>query len=268
MTNSSGRESRLARVLLALVLASAPLTDATRAYADLEYEACVAKLAGLKGVPVGERAKAELLLGLCHFALGHDRQASAAIESALRRDASVAAPANASPKELAFIDAQRGKAKEPRQDKKRDAEPKPDEAVAIKREVEPKPREEGAPTPGAAVVQAPVSASDAGVTLAPVDAPLPAAVEAALPKTELVVAPKATWLPWVTGGVALAAAGVGTGLGVNAASLEAQGNGAPVQLDAARLAGDAQTSATGANIAFAVAGTAAITTVIAFIFTR
>ncbi|MBL8911804.1 MAG: hypothetical protein JNM17_14015 [Archangium sp.] len=240
-------------MLLALILASVPLTEANKAYADLEYETCVSRLAGLKGIPAGERARAELLLGLCHFALGHERQAAAAIENALRRDSSVSAPSNASPKEVAFIDSQRAA-----------ASVKKKTVVASVKKDEPE-----APPP---VVDAPVAEPPPAevVETKPVVAePPPAAVEAALPpKTPEVVVQKATWLPFVMGGVALAAAGVGTGLGVNASSLEAQGRAEPVQIDSARLATNAQTSATGANIAFAVAGTAAVTTIVAFILTR
>lgn len=267
-------------MLLALILASAPLTEASKAYGDLEYETCVARLGGMKGILPGERARAELLLGLCHFALGHERQAAAAIESALRRDPSVAAPSNASPKEVEFINAQRAAASsEPSTKKKK--------VVAKKDEPEPAPVVDAAKKATVAKNDEPVvdaskktrtDGPDAPVAEPPVVDPQPVvetkpatipAVEAALPpKTPEVVVQKATWLPFVTGGVALAAAGVGTGLGVNAASLEAQGRTEPVQIESARLATNAQTSATGANIAFAVAGTAAVTTIVAFILTR
>ncbi|MFT3710861.1 MAG: hypothetical protein QM817_24820 [Archangium sp.] len=245
-------------MLLALVLASAPLTDATRAYADLEYEACVSALSGLKGVPAGERAKAELLLGLCHFALGHEKKASASISSALRRDPNVAAPANASPKEVAFIDVQRkSPAPAPAPRVKPD---KPNVEVA-KTEDPPKVEEQPAP------IEPPPPAAPSEV-LTPTSTPLPAAVDAAMPANTVVAAPKATWLPWVTGGVAVAAAGLGTGLGLNASALEAKGRAEPVQLESARFATAAQTNATGANVAFAVAGTAAIGTIVAIILTR
>jgi hypothetical protein len=249
-------------VLLALILASAPLTDATRAYADLEYETCVSRLSGLKGIPSAERAKAELLLGLCHFALGHEKQARALVSSALGRDANVTPPANASPKELEFIKAQSPAAPEKLAVRKT---PKPKSPEVVEEPVVPAPP----PVEPEPVAPVAVASPDAGVDLTPTQpvASVPAAVEAAM-KPEPLPPQKATWLPWLTGGIAVAAAGVGTGLGVNAASLETKGRAEPVQVDAARLGADAQANATGANIAFAVAGTAAVTTIVAFILTR
>jgi hypothetical protein len=72
----------------------------------------------------------------------------------------------------------------------------------------------------------------------------------------------------VTGGLAVAAAGVGGGFGVSSQNLAAAGRAEPVQIIAAQQGTDAQTHATVANVAFAVAGTAAVATLITWLVTR
>lgn len=243
-------------VLLSLVLAASPLVDASRQHADLDYEACVATLAAAKSLPTKERARAELVLGLCHFALGHEAAARSAIESSYRRDPAALPPASASPKELAFIESVRAttpsEVSRPtaRRTTKKDLEPpKPADAP-----IEP------TPTPPTASSEQKLVAQPVGE--APPAPPLVVLVPEAPP------APKATWLPWLTGGLAVASAGAGVGLGLNARGLEASARAEPVQIEAAKAASNAQLNATAANVAFAVAGTAVIATVISFIATR
>lgn len=247
-------------VLLSLILAASPLSDARRQYADLEYEACVTTLTDPRAIAPKERAVAELLLGLCHFALGHEAKARAAIESSHRRDPSAQPPASASPKELAFIEQVR---------ETTTAEPvRPKRPSAVKRDLDPK------------LVEAkPVESkpADAPVEQTPPIDPTPAEEKPLAelvppppppPSLVTVAEPKATWLPWVTGGIAVVGAGVGVGFGLNARALERQGLAEPTQVEANRLREQAQPNATGANVAFAVAGTAAVATVITFILTR
>ncbi|MBL8924402.1 MAG: PEGA domain-containing protein [Myxococcaceae bacterium] len=68
---------------------------------------------------------------------------------------------------------------------------------------------------------------------------------------------------WVAGGAAVAAAGAGVGLGVVAQNTAAQVPNAPIGM-APQQAQAAQGLATGANIAYGVAGAAAITAVVLF----
>lgn len=256
-------------MLLFLVLAASPLADATRQYADLEYEACVTTLASTKSIPAKDRASAELLLGLCHFALGHEAKARTAIESSYRRDPAARPPTSASPKELAFIEAVRSTTSTDPQRPKRTIKPTEPKLAEIARPVETadpgKPETTDAPKnpdPAPTKPETNESRPVEPVALLPPPPPPPSLTVPAEPKA------KATWLPWVTAGVAVIGAGTGAGLGLNARAIETRANAEPIQLEAARLAGDAQVNATAANVAFAVAGTAAVATVITFILTR
>lgn len=254
---------------LALVLAASPYADAKRDYADLDYEACVAKLADLRAVPARERAAAELLLGLCHFALGHEAQARARLEAALRRAPGLSAPANASPKEQAVIAEAReaaasAAAAKPRKTPKKPDKKPPAAVVAATRGEDttapaPEPERAAADAPPANAAPAPSPApekvSDAPVATALTPAP---AVVTPPPAVVQPTPSRSSPVPWIAGGAAVAAAGVGVGFGLSARGLEAQGNAEPVQLEADRLRGQAQTNATVANVAFAVAGGAAI----------
>jgi len=68
--------------------------------------------------------------------------------------------------------------------------------------------------------------------------------------------------PIAVGGVAVVAAAVGFGLGANAKSLEARANQAQYDSDFHKLGSQAKGEATGANIAFAIAGAAAVAAII------
>jgi len=253
-------------VLLFLVLAASPLADATRQYADLEYEACVTTLASTKSIPAKDRASAELLLGLCHFALGHEAKARTAIESSYRRDPSARPPTSASPKELAFIEAVRANTSTDPQRPKRTNKPPEPKIAELTKPVETGTKDETdvpkntEPTPPKPETNEPPPPPIEPVALLPPPPPPPSLTVPA--------EPKATWLPWVTAGVAVAGAGAGAGFGLNARAIETRANAEPIQLESARLAADAQSNATAANVAFVVAGTAAVATVITFILTR
>jgi len=264
-------------VLLALVLAASPLSDAMRDYADLDYESCVAKLAAVRSLPAKERAQADLMLGLCHFALGHEAVARAHLEAALRRDPSLPAPPNASPKERALLDEiAAAVAAAPPPEHKRPSRHGAEPPRAPRTEPPATAsREEARPAEPAEPADAEPAATPEPTATRPADAPTvaPALTPAAPAPTPLpiVTAPperRPTWVPFVVGGLAVAAAGTGAAFGLNAKIQESAGRAAPVQLDADRLRTDAQTSATVANVAFAVAGTAAIAAVITFIALR
>lgn len=286
-----GRLRGVVVLTLSLVLAASPYADARRDYGDLDYEACVSRLSNLRAVPAKERAAAELLLGLCHFALGQEAKARARLEAALRRAPTLTAPPEASPKERALIDeareaasaapapgrsrktAKQGDGKKPEALARAPGAPSerpagPPASVPAERPPEaPLVAEASGTNPGGADAPrgpAPSPAADAPVATALVPAPA-----AAPPKVVVAPAPARTPVAtWVAGGAAVAAAGVGLGFGVSARGLEAQGNAEPVQVEAERLRGQAQASATVANVAFAVAGTAAVTAAVTWLLLR
>jgi hypothetical protein len=68
--------------------------------------------------------------------------------------------------------------------------------------------------------------------------------------------------PIAVGGVAVVALVVGAGLGANAKSLQSKANAAQYDSDFHQLGSQAKSSATGANVAFAVAGVAAVAAVL------
>jgi hypothetical protein len=267
---------------LSLVLAASPLDDARRAYADLDYETCVKTLGTLRNVPARDRAQGELLLGLCHFALGHESQARTRIESALRRSPKLVAPADASPKEKALVEEVRavvaaspGAARAKKGPRKADAAVEPGVDGASVAEGAPGASSPGEGTPPVVVgAAAPAPPAAPETTSPPPDAPVARSIapDAALtppPPTVVTPAPaRGLWAPWVAGGVAVAAAGVGVGFGLNARGLESSARAEPVQVDAERLRAEAQTSATVANVAFAVAGTAAVTALVTWLVLR
>ncbi|MFO0598442.1 MAG: hypothetical protein U0228_24265 [Myxococcaceae bacterium] len=251
---------------LALVLAASPLTDAQKAYDDLEYELCVSKLSQARNtLKPAERAKADLLHGLCTFALGQEGPARSMIEAAFRRNPKLAVPSKLSPKELALVDECRARAAEQKEQKdpKRPA-PHPAPAPAPVAVVEPTPAPTTTPEP---IAPPPTDAPKVEPTP---PAPQPIAVTEPLVTSPPppAAAPKATWLPFVTGGLAVAAAGAGTGFGLASRSLVTQANAEPVQVTAGTLRTQAQTDATVANVAFAVAGTAAVATLVTWLVTR
>jgi hypothetical protein len=268
-------------VLLALILAASPLAEATHDYSELNYEACITKLARPKALATRERAAGELLWGLCHFALGHEAQARTHVEAALRSDPAVSIPVSASPKEQEFIESVRA-ASAARRTSRKEAKA---EALKVAQVVIAEAREKAdaavkaakndAPPEPPSVVDAPATPPPVVVAEpAPLEPPrevpvaaLPPAIAAALPGAEPKPA-RATWLPWLTGGVAVAAAGAGVGFGVSARGLESAARQEPVQVEAGRLANQAQTHATVANVGFAVAGGAAVSTVVAWLLTR
>jgi hypothetical protein len=69
---------------------------------------------------------------------------------------------------------------------------------------------------------------------------------------------------WIAGGAAVAAAGAGVGLGVAANGAAAQTTMPPMGVTPAQQANSAQGLATGANVAYGVAGAAAVTAVVLF----
>lgn len=97
-------------------------------------------------------------------------------------------------------------------------------------------------------------------TLTPDDAPpMP-------PLVSQPVEPRRRTFTWVAGGAALVSGAVATGLGIgaNATAAELRSGTVRPTLEGDAIAGRAQGLATGANVAWAVAGTAAVTAIVLF----
>ncbi len=238
-------------VLLALLLAASPVAEATQEYADLDYEACVGRLTTAR-LNARDRAAGELLLGLCHFALGHEAQARAHVEAALRREPQLTSPTAAGPKERALVEELRVTARKlgPRR-----ATPPPPPEHEVVKPVEPAP-------PTDVPLLAPVAPPVITIT------PPPPPPEVATAPQVIAVAPPRPWWPYLVGGVGLAAAGTAVGFGVAAKNLEGSAQQEPVQVTAARLKTDAERDALVTNVAIAVAGTAVVTAVVGWLVTR
>lgn len=118
------------------------------------------------------------------------------------------------------------------------------------------------PPPPAPMVSADVPRKEKEPELTPTTAPAEPMV------TKPVDQPKhVRTFTWVAGGTAIAAGAVATGLGVGAsfsANSLKSGDGTRSSMEAGQLASSAQGMATGANIAWGVAGAAAITAVVLF----
>jgi tetratricopeptide (TPR) repeat protein len=118
-----------------------------------------------------------------------------------------------------------------------------------------------APPPPPPLVDAPKKDEPKSATLTPKDDVAGTSGGAVTGKAE--PAKKGRLWTWVAGGVAVASAGAGVGLGVVAQNTAAQVPSAPIGM-APQQAQSAQSLALGANIAYGVAGAAAITAVVLF----
>jgi hypothetical protein len=206
------------------------LAEAKALASGLEFERCVERLKQAqtqwRSTP-GELGEIEVWSGLCHFSLGHRRQAVEHFRTALRIDESTDLPPYSSPKAVELFLKVKLSLRQP-------AEPMPDvdlPADAPAR-VELTPRLTQAP----AVEQAPA-------------VPFPWKQRAA---------------PIALSAVALVAAGTALGLGVNARALEQRANTARTEADFAALGQAAQGSATASVVGWAVAAAALTGAVVTF----
>jgi len=246
-------------LMLALLLA-APLDEGLKHYGDLDYEACVASLAPAVGkLRGGQRAVAELYLGLCQFALGNEPAARKHLELSLRLDPQVNPPVAASPKERALFDEiSRAVAREPRPAPAPKRPPRrPADAPTPEPAEEPPPAEAAAPEPAPGVEPA---AAPSETAAAPPTAP--PAPESAVASTEPAAQPR--W-PLVTAG-AVTAVSLGTFAGFGVWGLAGRGNLEACRggCDPAQVA-DVDRKFWVADIALAFAVVGALTTVILFL---
>lgn len=214
----------IAALALALTLGAGPnpfLAEAKSLYSSLDFEKCIARLAQASSQwksTSEELRDIELYAGLCHFNLGHEREAAQRFRVALRIDETTELPEYTTPR-----------------------------AVELFMQVKESLREKPAPFPDSDL---PPDDTPKNVTLTPkpkpevpLVAPFPWKKRAA---------------PIALGVVALAAIATGIGLGLHAKGLEGQANAARFESDFVALGNAARANATGANIAYGVGGAAAI----------
>jgi tetratricopeptide (TPR) repeat protein len=209
-------------VVAALLLAAPPsgLDEAKKRYDDFEFDKCVKALekAPRKSLGQHERAEVELYFGLCRYNLGQVQQAESHFELALRLEPALELPPMTSPKIEAVW-------------------------ARLQRDL---PKQGPADAP----VQPPPAPASPALTPTEVK-PDPVTVQVDVPARSFVV-------PGVLGGAAAVAGGVAIVLGVQANAAAADAANATYQaqiIDANARAGGL---ATGANVAWGVAGALAL----------
>lgn len=240
----------------ALSLAATPAQEAQTRYANLDYEGCVTALApALSRLHGAQRAGAELYFGLCQFALGREAEARRHLDAALRIDPNLHAPAAASPKERElFDDVSRAVAASPRPatPAKKPPSPKPAAEPETHAEAEPP-----ADKPTVAVAE-PAPAHAPVATPAPAPTATPAPAPAAAVDVTVHAEPAARIPAAIVTAAALALAGTGTAMALNAKQWEAAGNSTTLlQIDTPRYATEASNRIIAADVLFGVAAVAA-----------
>jgi hypothetical protein len=235
-----------------------PLSDAKASFRRLDYEKCAerARRAARLQADAAEQAEASLYEGICDFYLGLPAAAQAAFERALTANPRLLLPAFSSPKLVRFFDeiarahpapaAEPTESPAPRVEQSGSPSPPADDAASV-----PALNPEPPPGQGRAEASEPAPASAA-----------PPAVNASPPPTRW------RWEPVALGGGALAGLAGGVAFGLVARHDESTANAAPFQSDVYRYGHAARNAALGANVCFAVAATAAVSAVVAWLLER
>ncbi|MEN9796777.1 MAG: hypothetical protein RL653_473 [Pseudomonadota bacterium] len=231
------------------------LVIATELFARNEYEQAleqVRKARNLKDLE-GDELKASLALweGLLLLHLGKKEEFQTHLEVAFLLQPDVAIPGRMSPKIKQRVEEVRASVM--KKFERPAAPPKPPTPVQPKTEVKPTPRPEPKP--------------ESVAELKPVVAPEPAPT-ASLPSAELARTGPSPVLPLVLGGVALGAGAAGAWFGLQSQDHVLRASGEREQISAYNTLVTAQDQALVANVAFAVAGTAALATVITLLVNR
>lgn len=254
------------------------LHQAKELFQQLDFEKCLKRLqqAPQWKTEAPELLEIELLAGMCHYNLNQRPDAEERFRLALRMNPDAELPPYSSPKLVDFflavkrkmraapppmpkedLDLQKEKEKEKeRQDKER-LEKERQEALEREMEREKEREPEPLPPPKPKEDEPRVEVKP---KLVPPPKPPPPPVE---PEPPSVFARRP--VPLVIGAAAVVAAGVGIGLGVNSRSLEAQARAAHFESDYVAYGDAARGNALGANVAFAVAGTAAAVAVVTWL---
>lgn len=240
------------------------LAQAKVFYQGLEYEKCIARLdqaSNWQSDPA-EQVEIELYSGLCHFNMGELDEAKRHFDLTLSLDSTAQLPPFTSPRISDIFEASRQKiiARNARK-----APPRPPPEVKVTEKPPPKPPPDVKVTEKAPPKPTPPPEQDAPkvAQLLPVKAAAPAGREVSdAPQSGSYA------LPIALAGTGAVAAGVGVFFGVSAHSLATQANAAHFESDAFSTGQSAQRDTLVANVAFAVAATAAAGAVVSYFSTR
>lgn len=215
------------------------LAQARVFYQGGEFKKCLdrVKQAERWDSSIKELAEVSLYAGLCHFNVRKQKDAEVDFLRAVQTDPTLELPAATSPKIVEVWNRVRAKVPRP------ESPPEPP-LVPTTKEPEPEPVAVAAPP------QRPL-------------APVPLELE-----THETPERQASVVPFVMGGVAVAAVAVGVTFGVLANSTYATAMGAPFQSDAIAQYATAQTWALVANVSYVTAGAAALTGLLLFFLQR
>lgn len=203
-------------------------------YVSLDYERCVADADAAMKAPLepAQIAQLHLYRALCEHGLGREDAAAATLKVALALDPTLRAPEGLSPKVLAFFD----------------------EVAASTRAAQ-------APAAPAEDVEAPPDAPVGGLTAG-------SNRQGATPTAAPPGRGAARVAPWVLGGTSVALAATGLVFGLRARGFEREVRTNPWMDERLALAGQAQQSATAANVSYAAAGTTAVAAAVVWFLTR
>jgi hypothetical protein len=234
--------------------AEAGLVIATGLFARNEYEQALDQIRRARKTPNTGRMELDASLalweGLLLLHLGRKDEFKTHLEVAFLLQPELALPARLSPKIKQRVEEIRGQVKkELALRPARAAEPKPEPAVEAKPALTPE--RPPAPKP---VVQ-----------VAPAQAPAP---ESSLPSAELARSGPSPAIPLVLGGVALGAGAAGAWFGLQSQDAVARARAEREQISAATTLVAAQDQALAANVAFAVAGTAALAALVTLLVSQ
>ncbi|MBS1149658.1 MAG: Tetratricopeptide repeat domain protein [Myxococcaceae bacterium] len=230
------------------------LSQAKELSQKLDFEKCLKRLAQAPQwqSDASELLEIELVAGMCHYNLNQRGDAEERFRLALRMNPDAELPPYTSPKLVDFFLAVKRKLKAPPPPMPTEDLDMPKEPPVVKGEKEPEPRPPE-PRPDEPRVEAEPK-------LTPTPRPPPA-----VPEVERPSLLQRRPVPIALGVVAVISAGVGVGLGANSRSLETRANAAYFESDFHKLGDAARTHAIAADVAFAVAGVAAVGAVLGWV---
>ncbi len=238
------------------------LAQAKAFYKSLEFEKCSQRL---EMAPQWKNSRAEMLeieiyAGLCHYALGHVKDAEEHFQLAVHIDPEAELPPYTSPKIVELFSVVKKRTLKQRERAEAKAEPKVEvEKPPEKREGE---RRESEHEPKAEKPEPPPEKEKKVIARA--DVPTrPRLVPKKTPPDGQLTQPGPFSLehhaiPLALGGVAVVAAGAGSYFGVRARALANEANAAHFESDAIRLGEQARMNARTANVVFGIAAAAAV----------
>lgn len=231
------------------------LSQAKELFSNLDFEKCLKRLqqAPQWKTEAAELLEIELLAGMCHYNLNQRPDAEERFRLALRMNPDAELPPYSSPKLVDFFLAVKRKMRAA-------PPPMPKEDLDLQKEKELEKEKEPPPPPPPPKEDQPKV--EVKPKLVPKALPPPPPPPPEVEKPNLFARRP---VPIALGAAAVVATGVGIGLGVNSRSLEAQARAAHYESDFYAYGNGARTNALAANVAFAVAGTAAAVAVLTWV---